>query len=421
MAKRDNKHERRIKRFIVGTGLFTILLATSTYAWFIGMKTVNVSPFDVKVAAIDGLSLSLDGITWADTVSINKDNYNVATYTGNTNTWGGTGLIPISTVGVVSDTTSKLVMYEKGSLTVTPGGYRLMASLVENTAGAEKSGYVAFDLFIKNLSGNEYYSEYNQLNEEAIYLEPDSMVKVGSAGVADTGIENSVRVAFAQIGRVVATTTDSTTIQGISCAETSGVTTICSKRKATIWEPNDTDHAANAINWYSKACKKRTGEDLTLGASYEGACKTVEDGKYSKTYAVSGVIDYTDRVDVYDGTDYNEYTTSIASTPTAGKLNEVDYFTDTEKNLRGNDRPEFITLAPNSITKVRIYIYIEGQDVDNYDFASLGKQIAVNFSLSKERYFGEDVDYNDEGTATLPDDVIYENHKDPTNTATAGN
>ena len=421
MAKRDNKHERRIKRFIVGTGLFTILLATSTYAWFIGMKTVNVSPFDVKVAAIDGLSLSLDGITWADTVSINKDNYNVATYTGNTNTWGGTGLIPISTVGVVSDDTSKLVMYEKGSLTVTPGGYRLMASLVENSASAEKSGYVAFDLFIKNLSGNEYYSEYNQLNEEAIYLEPDSMVQVGSAGVADTGIENSVRVAFAQIGRVVATTTDSGTIQGISCATASGVTTICSKRKATIWEPNDTDHAANAINWYSKACKKRTGEDLTLSASYEGACKTVEDGKYSKTYAVSGVIDYTDRVDVYDGTDYNEYTTSIAGSPTEGKLNEVDYFTDTEKNLRGNDRPEFITLAPNSITKVRIYIYIEGQDVDNYDFASLGKQIAVNFSLSKERYFGEDVNYNDHGTATLPDDVIYENHKDPTNTATAGN
>ncbi|MGM9877719.1 MAG: hypothetical protein ACI33S_03625 [Bacilli bacterium] len=421
MAKRDNKHERRVKRFIVGTGLFTILLATSTYAWFIGMKTVNVSPFDVKVAAIDGLSLSLDGITWADTVTINKDNYNVETYTGNTNTWGGTGLIPISTVGVVSDTTSKLVMYEKGSLTVTPGGYRLMASLVENTADAEKSGYVAFDLFIKNLSGNEYYSEYNQLNEEAIYLEPDSMVQVGSAGVADTGIENSVRVAFAQIGRVVATTTDSATIQGISCAETSGVTTICSKRKATIWEPNDTDHADNAINWYTTACKKRTGDDLTLSGSYEGACKAVVDGTYSKTYAVSGVIDYTDRVDVYDGTDYNGYTTSIASTPTDGKLNEVDYFTDTEKNLRGNDRPEFITLAPNSITKVRIYIYIEGQDVDNYDFASLGKQIAVNFSLSKERYFGEDVNYNDSGTATLPDDVIYENHKDPTNTATAGN
>ena len=49
-------------------------------------------------------------------------------------------------------------------------------------------------------------------------------------------------------------------------------------------------------------------------------------------------------------------------------------------------RPELITLAPNSITKVRIYVWIEGQDIDNYDFASIGKQITVNFGFTKERF-----------------------------------
>ena len=58
MARKNNKHERRVKRFIVGTGLFTVLLATSTYAWFIGMKTVDVSPFDVKIATTESLLLS---------------------------------------------------------------------------------------------------------------------------------------------------------------------------------------------------------------------------------------------------------------------------------------------------------------------------------------------------------------------------
>ena len=34
------------------------------------------------------------------------------------------------------------------------------------------------------------------------------------------------------------------------------------------------------------------------------------------------------------------------------------------------DRPAFMTLAPNSITKIRVYVYLEGQDVDNYDLVT---------------------------------------------------
>ena len=89
---------------------------------------------------------------------------------------------------------------------------------------------------------------------------------------------------------------------------------------------------------------------------------------------------------------------------------EFPYFTDTMKNLESTERPTFITLAPNSITKVRVYIYLEGQDVDNYDFASLGKKISVAFGFTKERFFDEDVPYSDQGTATLPDDVIKDKH-----------
>ena len=76
------------------------------------------------------------------------------------------------------------------------------------------------------------------------------------------------------------------------------------------------------------------------------------------------------------------------------KLVSYPYFTDTMKVLKGNARPTFMTLAPNSVTKVRVYVYLEGQDVDNYDFASLGKKISVNFGFTKERYNGEDIDYN---------------------------
>lgn len=409
MKKRNNKHEKRVKRLIVGCGLCAIILSVSTYAWFIGMKTVNVSSFDVEIAAIDSLSLSLNGATWSDTVEINRTNYSTAGYEGNTNSWGGTGLIPMSSVGKINTTSSRMTLFEKGSLTTSPGGYRLMASEVQNSGASEANGYVAFDLFIKNLSGNAYYTDLTPKNEEAIYLTPESTVTVSSdGGEAGTGIENSVRVAFAQIGRVIATTTDTSIITGITCTTNGNVTGICTDRDAQIWEPNDTKHVQNAINWYNTSCQKRTGADVTQSASYSGTfgtCGTIANGTAYHTYAVSGVIDYTDNVDVYDGADYNNYEGSIASEAATGKLVAYPYFTDTMKDKEGTERPELITLAPNSITKVRVYIYIEGQDVDNYDFASLGKKISVAFGFTKERFYGEDINYDDTDAPALPENV----------------
>ena len=50
------------------------------------------------------------------------------------------------------------------------------------------------------------------------------------------------------------------------------------------------------------------------------------------------------------------------------------------------DRQEIFTLAPNSITKIRVYIYLEGQDVDNYDLVSLNKKINITFGFTKDKY-----------------------------------
>ena len=417
MKDKNSRQNKRIKKLIVGCTFAAIVLIASTYAWFIGMKTVNVSSFDVTIATTDGLSLSLDGKKWLETVAISESNYNDTentVYTGHTNSWGGEGLIPMSSVGVINTTTSKLELYEKGSLTATHGGYRILASQVEQTASKEGEGYVAFDLFIKNLSGEEYYATNNPENEEAIYLTTDSAVTVASAGanastgdeagVGGTGIENSVRVAFAQIARVEGTTTDQETITGMNCnSSDSKITKICNQRTAQIWEPNDTAHVQNAINWYTTSCVKRVsgGDDVTEESSYSGTCGEFKNGTAYPTYAIATVIDDENtNVDIYDGEAYNSYTGSSAF------LQSFDYFTDTEKNLHGMARPTFFTLAPNSITKVRVYVWIEGQDVDNYDFAQLGSAISVNFGFTKERFTDKDVNYSDAGTATLPDDVI---------------
>ncbi len=422
MTKQNNKNIKRIRRLIIVTTLTAIAIATSTYAWFIGMRTVNVSSFDVEIASTDSLLLSLDGENWDTTVAISKLTYDTASYDENTNNWAGTGLFPVSSVGAMDSTASRMKLFEKASLTTTAGGYRLMASRVHNyeSGNSEQNGYVVFDLFIKNFSGTQYLDALNVLDEEAIYLTVDSEVTVAESGVANTGIENSVRVAFAQIGRVAGTETDVDTITGISCTSDDDVRGIC--RTAQIWEPNDKEHVNNAISWYDTSCLNRTGVDVTKTASYTGDCGQVIDGFAYPTYAVTDDIASSDNVDIYDGSAYNGYAAS------APLLTAYNYFTDTEKLLTGTTRPTFMTLAPNSITKVRVYIYIEGQDIDNYDFASIGKMISVKFGFTKERYTEDDIDYNgpdlNEGdgpsAADLTAPVISLTGLNPTNVVVGG-
>ena len=142
------------------------------------------------------------------------------------------------------------------------------------------------------------------------------------------------------------------------------------------------------------------GDDVNDPNSYNTGsnCTAVKDGTAYPTYAISNNIEIADNVNIYDGAAYNTYTkntvdyeTYIAGERSTYNLVEFPYFTDTMKNVAGKDRPQFMTLAPNSITKVRVYIWIEGQDIDNYDFASLGKKITVNFGFTKERYNESDI------------------------------
>ncbi len=409
--KKNSKRNRRIRSLILICVLSALLLTVGTYAWFIGMQTVKVNSFEVEIATVDGLMLSMDGTSWSTTLNV----ADAKQYDKNANeflTDDKEGLKPISTIGEFDSSASRLKLYEKGSLTATKGGYRLMASRVKNnttqvtdgTEYLEGDGYVAFDLFVMNLSGDAYYKEITDpSNEEAIYLTYDSSVKAGSTGNKTSGIENSVRVGFAQIARVSAAeygnigaeeTEKLATVTGMTCAGSKdndgGViaTSIC--RTAQIWEPNENTHVDAAKKWYETTCKARraakTDQGEKEGDFYYDATGCASLDSYITTNAVAGEILASNYVDVYDGA-YNGYT----ATPST-LLTQVNTFTDTEKLQTGTDRLPFMTLAPNSITKIRVYIWIEGQDVDNYDFASLGHSISVNFGFTKERLTTGEID-----------------------------
>ena len=56
------------------------------------------------------------------------------------------------------------------------------------------------------------------------------------------------------------------------------------------------------------------------------------------TYVIGGKIVETDKVDVYDGYEFNGYTGSKSDTPTDGKLYKFTYFTDTMKDYKGTSK-----------------------------------------------------------------------------------
>ena len=128
-----------------------------------------------------------------------------------------------------------------------------MTGRIDNSAG-EQDGYIVFDLFIKNISGSYYNEELNEADEEAIYLEFESAVTIPEDAVEGTGIENSIRVAFAQVGRVRASVKEQEVLAKISCdplgsgqiSIKDGVTGIC--RQAVIWEQTILNIFKNAIS-----------------------------------------------------------------------------------------------------------------------------------------------------------------------------
>ena len=150
MAKRNNKHTRRVRNLVLLCAVCAVILTVSTYAWFIGMKTVNVSTFDIDIATTEGLFLSMDGESWSYELNAAGEE----AYEGNTNTWArDVGLIPMSSIGDMDPLASRMKLYEKASLTTSDGGYRLLTSRVQNFATSpddpkefdQGKGYVAFD------------------------------------------------------------------------------------------------------------------------------------------------------------------------------------------------------------------------------------------------------------------------------------
>lgn len=294
--------------------LMAILLITSTYAWFTANQTVTISSLQVNVQAVNGLQISADGTNWKSTLT-NDDLYNAsATYTTNTNQLPKE-MQPVSTAGNV--TAGKLDMYYGQ---VIPGeedqdGQFILTSLKQTDTQGKTGYYIAFDVFLR-------VDKTTQL-----YLTPKSGVTFGDEA-EDKGLQNAARIAFIDEGTVAADA-GATAMQALNEGAT-----------AEIWEPNYDSHTplaiANALNNYGLSISESNAQ-----LDYYGIKAPISQG--------------------------DNITIQQLTTPSEEFFAKVDPTYSTTSGFNSNE--QFINLD-EGVTKLRIYMWIEGQDVDCENGAS---------------------------------------------------
>ena len=307
----ENKSKKRsLKSSLLILLLTAVLLIVSTYAWFTSNQTVTVSSLNVNVEAKNGLQISVDGTNWKSIISNEDISSAITTYSAAKNQIPAV-LEPVSTAGLVDTTTGYLNMYY-GTVDST-SGTPLLTAVKETDANGTTGKYIAFDLFFKVDV------------DTPVWITPNSGVnpKMGTDGVTptvDKGLKNASRMAFVNEGNLApgATTAAIQALKGATDATVS------------IWEPNYDVHTPAGV---------QAAQDI-----------------YAITTTTTGgsVIPY-------------KGVKAPISTGVALNSSSTDYFASvtpaytTVANFSSNE--SFMTLSAG-VTKIRMYMWIEGQDVD---------------------------------------------------------
>ena len=347
--KRKDK-KKRLGSLLLMLFLTIILLTTSTYAWFTSNRNVQIANIDVNVTAADGIQISTDAENWKTVVS-NADI--LKGYPGDTNMWSGV-MSPVSTIKL-PNSDGKLDMYlgevkSDENDTTEAGRFELTATNIyaNETHSNETTGnhhYIVFDVFLKLDKASD------------VYLGIGSGV---SAIDDDKGIKNAARIAFLKGGNGLATASV-TSLQNLGYAT--------SADRITIIEPNADVHTSAGII-----------QAQTYYANYSGVASI--QGTGSATISYDGVktnITAANNIPLIN-TNATDNPNFFATVTTVAQ--PVSFRTDTA----GNNYLLFPNLE-DGVTKVRVYLWVEGQDVDCENAAS-GDDITFTIKLSLDATTG---------------------------------
>ena len=305
-----------------------ILLSTSTYAWFTTNRMVSVDMIDVKIQTEGSLEISVDAVNFKAGVTAEeiREAHN-GNYPASVNQLP-TYIEPVSTAGVL-DGRGFMEMYLGVITSNTTGDYIVTSEKSEEAEGSGEFSdgkFVAFDIFLRNSADKD------------LYLTNESQVKYN--GDANSGIENAIRVAFVVEGN----TSSDDALGAMHNLRTSD------SNNVYIWEPNYDTHTDTGISHARLVYNISTLASGAPRIPYDGIKAEFGEGaNVTFAKATSG--------------DYPNYFSSV--TPRITTVN-------------GNPTYQHLWLLQAGVTKVRVYMWLEGQDVDCENGASVGN---VSFNL----------------------------------------
>ncbi len=313
------------------------LLIVASYAWFNASLDVKIRFFNMIVSDESGLFVSLDGVNFASSTEISRDAVVKdlkKLYPNHTNQWAYGGLYPTSSNGISSSDNNKFDMYGSSIIEYKYPNYTkryLNTSLMTEDNPSDYNLFISFDLFLKNVSGSPY--------PDNLYLHDGTDVYFNEAESDDAdGTINSIRFGFVKICST-SSKSDIKTIQNLSCE---------GNCESLIYEPNAYKHSEDSI---SRA--RAYGIDLA-------------NGEYRSTYGVIGEGEFLEMANGHEES-------NIA-------LDEKHFAL--QKTFTNFDEPMYT--LPNGITKLRVYVWLEGQDIDSLETVAKGAGISIVINFYKD-------------------------------------
>ena len=381
-SKNKKKSELNAMFFVILLAL--VMFIISTYAWFSTQKNVSITNLNGTVEVAEGLEISLDAERWSNGIILGTEEGQLSiidnAYTGNRNI-SPSEMLPVSTLGQVSGNQTDLKML-RGKIENSKELSEIKTMIETETSPTSSTypGYFAFDVFLKNNSKTD--------NDDELQLNYDSLLEILETDKSATGLQNTARVAFALYNGTADVMAGKDDILKQTAGIGAGAPTPYITNVA-IWEPNSNDHVQyivdnnNKITWNAEDAKKYASHELSSGG--RGFDLTTQMPTYAlKDSSIGAKIE-----DIYkwDGNEKNVQKQNVLQTT---KKSEKDYtIKEGVQNLVSTtDGTSKFTIPANKICRIRIYLWLEGQDVDCINYASHGGGVKVNIGLVKGSTIG---------------------------------
>lgn len=371
MGRRTEKSQKKSKLIFLIIIIAALISITGTYAWFSSQRDVEIVGFKINVEIAENLEISLDGETWTHSINIEDMRQFYGTYVDKDTTtvayqatkdkhrnYVPTELLPVSTVGTVEDGNLVFVSGEieekklKDIVPCSEEDITVGSTILSKEGKNSKHPYLVFDMYLRNLSNLKKPGETDLLQLRAGSL--------ATAANPNTGLEYSVRVGLVQYGNTVDLLATGEQARNI---EPNG------SEAVAIWEPNYRLHTQYIVN---------NDERIT------DVIQQID------TYAIKETAtEIEDNTDTTDSLLYNVYTNKVEQ---AEDIENQDLGTLQATTLKQIDGETNMSLTPNTITKIRCYIWLEGQDPDCVNLSSLGEELIVTLRLEKPKVEGAGTD-----------------------------